>query len=94
MTEHPEYFWPPPFSTGAYRNEEPPPEKQRDKDISLSQFILSLVKGVGQLLPGDFANVLLAAGESCCQKVPHRLSGSDQDERTWVTVGLDERRLS
>ena len=53
---------------------------QRDKEISLSQFILSLFDGVGQLLPGDFAGLLmcrprlLAAGDSCCQKVLQRFS--------------------
>jgi len=69
-------IWPPPFSTGVYQNEEPAPEGQRDKEISLSQFISSLFNGVGQLLPGDFAGLLmsrprlLSAGYSCCQKVP------------------------
>ena len=70
-----ESIWPPPFRTGVYQNEEPAPEGQRDKEIFLSQFILSLFDGVGQLLPGDFAGLLmsrprfLAAGDSCCQKV-------------------------
>ena len=77
-----ESIWPPPFSTGVYRNKEPSPEGHRDKDIPLSQFILSLFEGVGQLLPGDFAGLLmcrprfLAAGESCCQKVLQRFSES------------------
>ena len=31
-----ESIWPPPFSTGVYRNEEPSPECQRDKEIPLS----------------------------------------------------------
>ena len=81
-----ESIWPPPFSTGVCRNEEPSPEGQRDKEISLSQFILSLFEGVGQLLPGDFAGLLmsrprlLAAGDSCCQKVPQRFSGSIQGD--------------
>ena len=75
-----ESIWPPPFSTGVYQNEEPAPEGQRDKEISLSQFISSLFDGVGQLLPGDFAGLLmsrprlLAAGGSCCQKVLQRFS--------------------
>jgi hypothetical protein len=79
-----ESLWPPPFSTGVYRNEEPSPEGQRDKEIPLSQFISSLFEGVGQLLPGDFAGLLmcrprlLASGDSCCQKVLQRLSGSIQ----------------
>ena len=79
-----ESIWPPPFSTGVCRNEEPSPEGQRDKEISLYQFILSLFERVGQLLPGDFAGLLmsrprlLAAGDSCCQKVPQRFSGSIQ----------------
>ena len=55
-----ESIWPPPFSTGVCRNEEPSPEGQRDKEISLYQFILSLFKGVGQLLPGDFAGLLMS----------------------------------
>ena len=42
-------------------------EAQRDKEISLSQFISTLFDGVGQLLPGDFEGLLrprlLAAGE-------------------------------
>ena len=49
-----------PFSTGVFINEELSPEGQRDKDISLYQFILSLFKGVGQLLPGDFAGLLMS----------------------------------
>ena len=65
-------------------------ERQR---YSLSQFILSLFKGVGQLLPGDLANVILAAGEFSFKKVPHRFSESEQGERTWVTGGLDDRGL-
>ena len=79
-----EGIWPPPFSTGVYRNEEPSPEGQRDKEIPLSQFISSLFEGVGQLPPGDFAGLLmcrprlLAAGDSCCQKVLQRFSGSIQ----------------
>ena len=79
-----ESIWPPPFSTRVCRNEEPSPEGQRDKEISLSQFISYLFEGVGQLLPGDFAGLLmsrprlLAAGDSCCQKVPQRFSGSIQ----------------
>ena len=82
-----ESIWPPPFSTGVYRNEEPSPEGQRDKEIPLSQFILSLFEGVGQLLPGDFAGLLmcrprlLAAGDSCCQKVLQSFSGSIQGVR-------------
>ena len=40
-------IWPPPFSTGVYQNEEPAPEGQRDKEISLSHFISSLFIGVG-----------------------------------------------
>ena len=81
-----ESIWPPPFSTGVCRNEEPSPGGQRDKEISLSQFISSLFNGVGQLLPGDFAGLLmcrprlLAAGDSCCQKVPQRFSLSIQGE--------------
>ena len=81
-----ESIWPPPFSTGVYRNEEPLPEGQRDKEIPPSQFILSLFEGVGQLLPGDFAGLLmcrprlLAAGDSCCQKVLQRFSGSIQGD--------------
>ena len=31
-----ESIWPPPFSTGVYKNEEPSPEGQRDKEIPLS----------------------------------------------------------
>ena len=34
-----ESIWSPLFSTGVYRNEEPPPEGQRYKEFSLSQFI-------------------------------------------------------
>ena len=69
-----ESIWPPPFSTGVYRNEEPSPDGQRDKEIPLSQFISSLFEGVGQLLPGDFEGLLmcrprlLAAWDSCCKK--------------------------
>ena len=37
-----ESIWPTPFSTGVYQNEESSPEEQRDKEMSLSQFILSL----------------------------------------------------
>ena len=59
-----ESIWPPPFSIGVYQNEEPAPEGQRDKEISLSQFISSLFDGVWQLLPGDFEGVLLAAPRS------------------------------
>ena len=51
---------PPPFSTGVCRNEEPSPEGKGDKEISLSQFMSSLFKGVGQLLPGDFAGLLMS----------------------------------
>ena len=75
---------PTPFSTGVHWNEEPSPEGQRDKEIILSQFISSLFDGVGQLLPGDFAGLLmcrprlLAAGDSWCQKVLQRFSGSIQ----------------
>ena len=82
-----ESIWPPPVSTGVYRNEEPSPEGQRDKEISLSQFISSLFEGVGQLLPGDFAGLLmcrprlLAAGDSCCQKVRQSFSESIQGEK-------------
>ena len=60
------------------------PEGHRDKEIALSQFISSQFEGVGQVLPGDFAGLLmsrprlLAAGDSCCQKVPHRFSGNGQ----------------
>ena len=81
-----ESIWPPPFSTGVYQNEEPALEGQRDKEIILSQFISSLFDGVGQLLPGDFAGLLmsrprlLAAGDSCCQKVLQRFSGSIQGD--------------
>ena len=35
------------------------PKVQIDKWIYLSQFILSLFEGVGQLLPGDFAGLLM-----------------------------------
>ena len=79
-----ESIWPPPFSTRVYRNEEPSPEWQRDKEILRSQFISSLFEGVGQLLPGYFAGLLmcrtrlLAASDSCCQKVLQRFSGSIQ----------------
>ena len=79
-----ESIWPPPFSTGVYQNEEPALEGQRDKEMILSQFISSLFDGVGQLLPGDFAGLLmsrprlLAAWDSCCQKVLQRFSGSIQ----------------
>ena len=79
-----ESIWPTPFSTGVYQNEEPALEGQRDKEIFLSQFISSLFDGVGQLLPGDFAGLLmcrswlLAAGDSCCQKVLQRFSCSIQ----------------
>ena len=75
-----ESIWPTPFSTGVYQNEEPSLEGKRDKEIFLSQFISSLFDGVGQLLPGDFAGLLmcrprlLAAGDSCCQKVLQRFS--------------------
>ena len=82
-----ESIWPPPYSTGVYRNEEPSPEGQRDKEISFSQFILSLFEEVGrQLLPGNFACLpmcrprLLAAGDSCCQKVLQSFSGSIQGD--------------
>ena len=94
-----ESIWPPPFSTGVCRNEEPSPEGQRDKEISLSQFISSLFEGVGQLLPGDFAGLLmsrprlLAAGDSCCQKVPQRFSGSIQgDALTNTYLGSRESK--
>ena len=89
-----ESTWPPPFSTGVYRIEEPSPEGQRDKEIPLSQFISSLFEGVGQLLPGDFAGLLmcrpklLAAGDSCCQKVLQRFSGSIQGNFPTVKVIL------
>ena len=55
-----ESIWPPPFSIGVYQNEEPAPERQRDKENSLSQFKSSLFKGVGQLLPGEFAGLLMS----------------------------------
>ena len=77
-----ESIWPPPFRTGVYWNEEPAPEGQRDKEINFSEFILSLFHGVGQLLPGYFAGLLmsrprlLAAMDSCCQKVPQSFSWS------------------
>ena len=57
---------------------------RENKEIHFSQFILSLFVGVGQLLQGDFAGLLmcrprlLAAGESCCQKVMRRISWSIQ----------------
>ena len=54
-----ESIWPPPFSTGVYRNKEPPPKGQRDKEIPLSQFISSLLEGVWQHLPGDFGGLLM-----------------------------------
>ena len=66
------------------KNKEPAPEGQRDKEIYFSQFILSLFDGVGKLLPGDFAGLLmsrprlLAAGDSFCQKVLQRFSLSIQ----------------
>jgi hypothetical protein len=44
-----ESIWPPPFSIGVNRNEEPSPEGQRDKEIPLSQFISSLFDGVEPL---------------------------------------------
>ena len=59
-----ESLWPPPFSTGVYRYEEPPPEGQRYKEISLSQFISSLFEGVGRLLPGYFADLLICRPSS------------------------------
>ena len=59
-----ESIWPPPFSTGVYRNEEPSPKGQRDKEIPLSQFILSLFEGVGQLLPGRSAHEQTQASRS------------------------------
>ena len=87
-----ESIWPPPFSTGVYRNEEPSPEGQRDKEIPPSQFISSLFEGVGQLLPGNLAGLLmcrprlLAAWDSCCQKVLQRFS--------WKYTGcLENNRL-
>ena len=58
--------------------------RQRDKDISLPYFISSVFDGVGQLLPGDFAGLLisrprlLAAGDSYCQKVLQRFSWNIQ----------------
>ena len=76
-----ESIWPTPFSAGVYQNEESSPAGQRDKEISLSQFISSLFDGVGQLLPGDFASLLLAAGDSCCQKVLQKFSRSIQGGR-------------
>ena len=90
-------IWPPPFSTGVCRNEEPSPEGQRDKEISLSQFISSLFEGVWQLLPGDFAGLLmsrprlLAAGDSCCHKVPQRFSGSIQGAIMFIPVKKDKK---
>ena len=48
---------------------------------------------VGAALPWRFcrsAHVqtrLLAAGHSCCQKVAHRFSGSEQDVLCWVPGG-------
>ena len=65
-----ESIWPGPFSTGVYENEEPSPEGERDKEISLSQFILSLFDEVGQLLPGDFAGSLklgTPVARRCCR---------------------------
>ena len=59
-----ESIWPPPVSTGVFRNEEPSPEVQRDKEISLGQFILSLFEGVGQLLPEDCAGLLMSRPSS------------------------------
>ena len=79
-----ESIWPTPFSIGVYWNEEPSPEGQRDIEISLCPFISSLFYGVGQLLPRDFAGLLmcrprlLTAGDSCCQKVLQRFSWSIQ----------------
>ena len=46
-----ESIWPPPFSTWIHRNEEPQPARQRDKEISLSPFILYQFEVVGQFLP-------------------------------------------
>ena len=40
-------IWPTPFSTGVSQNEESSPEGQRDKEISVFQFILSLFDRVG-----------------------------------------------
>ena len=69
----------------------------------LSQFISSLFDGVGQLLPGDFAGLLmsrprlLAAWDSCCQKVVQRFSGSIQGvvckEGPFLYVNLKTRFL-
>ena len=36
------------------------PEGHRDKEIALSQFISSQFEGVGQVLPGDFAGLLMS----------------------------------
>jgi hypothetical protein len=59
-------------------------QRGRDKEFFLSQFISSLFEEVRQLLPENFACLLmcrprlLAAGDSCCQKVLQRFSGSIQ----------------
>ena len=55
-----ESIWPTPLSTGVYWNEERAPEGQRDKEINFSLFISSLFDGVGQLLPGDLAGLLMS----------------------------------
>ena len=72
-------------------------QRGRETKKSLSQFISSLFDGVGQLLPGDFAGLLmcrprlLAAGDSCCQKVLQRFSWSIQGVE-WTTKPSDGHR--
>ena len=74
-------IWPPLFNTGVYQNEEPAPEGQRDKEISLSQFISSLFDGVGQLLPGDFAGLLM------CRPGSSQLGTKGAAEVFWKYTG-------
>ena len=63
---------------------EPPLDRQRYKEFSLSQFISSLFEGVGAALPWKFdicayvQTRLLTAGDSCAQKVLQRYSGNER----------------
>ena len=72
-----ESIWSPPFRTGVHRNEEPPPDRQVDKKLSLSQFILSLFEGA-RLLPGDLAGLLKCRSAKtfvCVDDFPTELFG-------------------
>ena len=83
-----ERIWPPPFSTGVSRHEEPPTEEQRE--ISLSQFISTLFEGVGRLLPGDIGGLLMCRpGSSQLRSPVAKRCGIGCLEVNRVSVGTE-----